>query len=322
MAARAYPSCLPHPGLSVSPSSYSALIHRGVAVWLLVLGLLATPAQASLFDYFKKPPQGSLVIVGGGDTPEEVQKKFVALAGGVGKARIAVLPMANTADDEEAREVQGDFQKLGAQVQILSLTRAQAQIPQSADLIKSFSGFWYTGGDQSKLLAILENTAVLKAIDTRFQQGAVVGGTSAGAAVMSGVMLTGRWKPALTPEETEYLNIAKGMLDVSRGFGIFKGAIVDQHFDTRARYNRLISAVLDHPQLVGVGIDEETALLVRPDGVWEVLGRHYVKIIDARKATIAQEDDILARARDIRLHVLPAGSTFEFKNSRIRFATP
>jgi cyanophycinase len=306
----------------VRPFFYSGLIHRGVAVWLLALCLLAAPAHAGLFDYFKKPPRGSLMIVGGGDTPEDVQRRFVALAGGAGKARIAVLPMANLADDEEAKEVRDDFQKLGAQVQIVSLNRSQAQLAQNADSMAGFSGFWYTGGDQSKLLAILEDTAVLHAIDRRFQAGAVVGGTSAGAAIMSAVMLTGRWKPALTPEETEYLNIAKGMLDVSRGFGIFKGAIVDQHFDSRARYNRLISAVLDHPQLVGVGIDEETALLVRPDGLWEVLGKHYVKLIDARKANIVQDDDVLAKARDIRLHVLPAGSTFEPKNSRIRFATP
>lgn len=281
--------------------------------------MLAAPAHSGLFDYFKKPPRGSLMIVGGGDTPDDVQLKFVALAGGAGKARIAVLPMANRSDDEEAREVLADFEKLGAKVQILNLSRAQAQQQKNVDLIKGFTGYWYTGGDQSELMAILEDTAVLQAIDLRFQQGAVVGGTSAGAAIMSAVMLTGRWRAPLSKEESEYLNIAKGMLDVSRGFGIFKGAIVDQHFDSRARYNRLISAVLDHPQLVGVGIDEETALLVRPDGVWEVLGNHYVKIIDARKANIVQDEDILARARDIRLHVLPAGSTFTPKNSKITF---
>jgi cyanophycinase len=103
------------------------------------------------------------------------------------------------------------------------------------------------------------------------------------------------------------------MTDVSLGFGFFPGAIVDQHFMQRARYNRLLSAVLDHPQLLGVGIDEETALLVRPDGVWEVLGKHYVKIFDARRARIMEDDDMLAGATDIRMHILPAGSLYHPK---------
>jgi cyanophycinase len=91
----------------------------------------------------------------------------------------------------------------------------------------------------------------------------------------------------------------------------------------RARYNRLLSAVLDHPQLIGVGIDEETALLVRPDGVWEVLGTHYVKLFDARQARIIDDtNDLLAKASDIRMHILPEGGTFDPRRGRVRFPLP
>ncbi len=136
---------------------------------------------------------------------------------------------------------------------------------------------------------------------------------------MSSVMLTGKRRTPRSPEEEELQNIARGMHDVSEGFGFFKGAIVDQHFMRRARYNRLISAILDHPQLIGVGIDEETALLVRPDGMWEVIGSHYVKIFDARRSRIIDDDGPMAKASDIRMHILPTGSMFDPLKRRVRF---
>ena len=81
-----------------------------------------------------------------------------------------------------------------------------------------------------------------------------------------------------------------------QGFGFLPNAIVDQHFLKRAHYNRLLSAVLEQPQLIGVGIDEETAVLVRPDGLWEVLGDSYVKIFDARQAQLTNDDKLTVGA--------------------------
>src|SRR5690606_14208342 len=107
----------------------------------------------------------------------------------------------------------------------------------------------------------LRNTRVLEMLYQRYMEGAVIGGTSAGASVMSGIMLTGRLKVPDDAAGFEMLNIARGLMDLSCGFGFISGAIVDQHFMSRARHNRLISAVLDHPLMLGVGIDEETALL-------------------------------------------------------------
>lgn len=295
--------------------------HRPIP-WLLpliVLHLLVPPAFGGPLDFFLSSPKGSLIIVGGGDTPADVQEKFVALAGGTGNARIAILPMASTKSDEEAREVTDDFEKLGAQVQLVDMSHGDAINDTFAKTLEAFDGYWFTGGDQSRLAGILGGTPALEIIVRRYKEGAVIGGTSAGASVMSRVMLTGRSRQPRSPEEIEFLNIAKGMTEVSKGFDIIKGAIVDQHFMKRARYNRLISVVLDHPQLVGVGIDEETALLVRPDGVWEVLGKYYVKIFDARRARIIDDDGPMAKAGDIRMHVLPAGSTFNIQNRKVTF---
>lgn len=183
--------------------------------------------------------------------------------------------------------------------------------------LEKFDAYWFSGGDQSRLLKALAGTPALDVIVQRYKEGATIGGTSAGASVMSTVMLTGRMQKPHNEEEVELLNIAKGMMEVSKGFGVIKGAIVDQHFMKRARYNRLVSAVLDHPQLIGIGIDEETALLVRPDGIWEVLGKYYVKFFDARRARIVDDEGPMAKASDIRMHILPAGSEFNAKSRKV-----
>lgn len=264
-------------------------------------------------------PSGSLLIVGGGDTPMAVQERFVELAGGSGTARVAVFPMASTEFDEEAGEVIADLRKLGVEAELLLFSDEELEGDAVAQRLADYSGYWFIGGDQSRLADALRETPVLEVLHQRYMDGAVIGGTSAGASVMSSIMLTGRLKVPDDAEEAEMQNIARGVMDMSIGFGFIKGAIVDQHFMGRARYNRLISAVLDHPLMLGVGIDEETALLVRPDGLWEVLGNNYVKIFDAYRALIIDDDGPMAKASDIRMHVLPEGSTFNSRSRKVSF---
>ena len=279
------------------------------------LGSSALQAVGRLFSR----PQGNLLIVGGGDTPLSVQQRFVALAGGPENARIAVLPMVSSQSDEEAQEVVRDLEGLGARAQVVEIRPTDVNSTAVAQTLEKFSGFWFSGGDQSRLSSLLVGTRALQAIEARYQAGAVVGGTSAGASVMSRLMLTGKWRTPRNSDEEEQVNIARGMKELAPGFGFFKGAIVDQHFMHRARYNRLISAVLDHPQLIGVGIDEETALLVRADGQWEVLGNYYVKIFDARRAQIVDDRGPMAKAADIRMHVLPEGGLVDPRRRRVEF---
>ncbi len=288
--------------------------------WLLQLvawTLFVAPVYAGILDIFFQPPKGNLIIVGGGDTPDDVYVRFVALSGGLGKTRIAVLPMASSKFDEEVTEVMEDFHRLGADTELVNLSNEEAKSEAVVKHLEKFDAYWFSGGDQSRLLKALAGTPALDVIVQRYKEGATIGGTSAGASVMSTVMLTGRMQKPHNEEEVELLNIAKGMMEVSKGFGVIKGAIVDQHFMKRARYNRLVSAVLDHPQLIGIGIDEETALLVRPDGIWEVLGKYYVKFFDARRARIVDDEGPMAKASDIRMHILPAGSEFNAKSRKV-----
>lgn len=288
------------------------LLRRLLVLIALTVGL-PQPGRGASEPAVPPSRPGNLISVGGGDTPMAVQQRFVSLAGGAGKARIALFPMASTQFDEEAREVMADLRKLNADTHLINIDRQEAQAEATAQLLETFTGYWFLGGDQNRLAATLLGTRALDVIERRYQEGAVVGGTSAGAAVMTSEMLTGRQKP----DKGETPPIARGAIDLARGFGFLPEAIIDQHFLKRARYNRLLSAVLDRPQLIGIGIDEETALQVRPDGRWEVLGNSYVKIIDARGAHLPPDRRHLTGAGNIRLHLLPRGAVFDPKRARI-----
>ncbi|MDD2744604.1 MAG: cyanophycinase, partial [Rhodocyclaceae bacterium] len=319
--------------IPLTSDEIEALVVRNMfllkVLWLMLLfavvfvgsrSFAQTPSSfAQISRLFASEPTGHLIIVGGGDTPISVQERFVSLAGGSEKAKIAVFPMATLKSDEEAREVVDDLKKFGAESQIVNIGKNDVNSESTVEHLLGFTGYWFTGGDQSRLADLLLGTKALESIERRYREGAVIGGTSAGASVMSSVMLTGKLRKPRNSEEEELVNIARGMQEVVKGFSIFKGAIVDQHFMNRARYNRLISTVLDHPELVGVGIDEETALLVHANGLWEVLGNNYVKIFDARKSRIIDDVGSMAKASDIRMHVLPKGSTFDLKKRKVTF---
>jgi cyanophycinase len=259
-------------------------------------------------------PKGSLLIVGGGPQPEALVQRFVDLAGGAGKARIVVFAMASEDGLAGGEEKAEDLRKLGAHAINVYIDHAQANEDSVVHLLDDATGIWFGGGDQARLTRALGGTKVESAIHERYRAGAVVGGTSAGAAVMSTPMITGdeRHPGGARPDTTDaFKTIARDNIITSEGFGLIQGAIIDQHFLRRKRHNRLVSAVLEHPKLLGVGIDESTALLVQPDGKWSVLGASAVVIYDARDAAITPSGASTLGASGIVMHVLPAGSSFD-----------
>ena len=224
--------------------------------------------------------KGKLVIVGGGGVTAEIRKRTLELAGGA-KAKILVIPQASQrADGGQAKA--DTWKKAGAgEIAILDLSDPKKAVAavMSADLI------WMSGGSQRRLMNALRDTDVPEAIRRRYREGAVVGGSSAGAAVMSKFMLSG--------DEV--------IAEVFEGLGLWPEAIVDQHFLTRRRFNRLLDAVLHRPGLIGVGIDERTAVFLHGKS-FEVVGESSVLVLDARKAKI--ENGV---ATDVVLHVLRSG---------------
>ena len=266
-------------------------------------------------------PKGTLLIVGGGPIPDSVLERFVALSGGAGRARIVIFPMASEYPDSGV-ELAETFTKLGASAERRVLTREQANTEEAAAALAGVTGIWFGGGDQSRLTAALLDTRVEAAIADRFRAGAAVGGTSAGAAVMSTPMLTGDEKkpggqrPPPKDSHDAWMTIARDNVVTARGFALLPGAIVDQHFVRRRRNNRLLSLVLENPRLVGVGIDESTALEVGPDGLWRILGDSVAVVYDARDAAVTPAGAPALGAAGVRLDVLPAGSTYDPRTGR------
>jgi cyanophycinase len=227
-----------------------------------------------------------------------VRQHFVKLAGGKA-ARIAVLPQAS------AREDRGVFSKkmfseLGAKVFIVELKNPKA----ARARLDEATAIWFPGGSQAVLFEALEKAGLVKYIRARHARGLPIGGTSAGAAVMSAVMI-----PAM-PEKP---GLRTGNTPTTLGLGLVPGLIIDQHFIARRRMNRLLSAVLDHPEHIGVGIGEATAIIVRGNH-FTVMGKNSVIVIDPRAAKLARPaKGKLQSATGLKLHVLKAGDGFNLK---------
>lgn len=215
-----------------------------------------------------KATRGALVICGGGRIPDDVRRAFVDLAGGP-KARIVVIPTASEDADAKGPELDAflePWRKQGAARLTLLHTRSRAKAdePDFSRPIDEATGVWFGGGDQSRVTDAYLGTAVDRALRRLLDRGGVIGGTSAGAALMSRVMITGGQEKAT----------------VGTGFGFLPGAVVDQHALRRSRLNRLLGVLADHPELAGVAIDEATALVVQ-GGKWRVVGGSYVVVCRA-----------------------------------------
>ncbi len=224
-----------------------------------------------------------LVIVGGGERPPEALARFVSWAGGKA-ARILVLTWASGEPRESCETLLGELAAHEPGEAVCSLdavldTQGKAaplDAARKADALERLSratGVFFTGGDQARIMDVLADADLLALTKARFAAGVVFGGTSAGAAVMSARMITG---------DGDFSLIDGDAVGVRPGLGLLEGAIVDQHFVKRQRLNRLFGLVLKHPGERGVGIDEDTALLVTGGRHCNVVGKGPVMLVDAK----------------------------------------
>jgi cyanophycinase len=268
--------------------------------------------------------KGSLFMVGGGPRPDALVERFVELAGGAQRARIVVLPMASSEAEASGKEQVEEFAALGARASSLNVSREQASREETARALDQATGIWFNGGDQTRLMAAIDGTPLEAAILARYRAGAALGGNSAGTAVMSDPMITGE---ELRPGgerrnlDNPFLTIERKNVVTGRGLGLLPGVVVDQHFVRRKRHNRLLSLVLEHA-LIGLGIDESTAVEVGPDGVWRVLGDGAAIVYDARDARVTAVGAYRLAATDVRLHVLTAGAAFDPASRRATLPDP
>lgn len=262
-------------------------------------------ASTPLLGASPEAPRGNLVLIGGGKRPASVMAKFLELAGGP-TVRILVVPTASELPDT-VEAYRKELASFGA-TNVAGLdvrTRLDAAKDALVEEVGKAGGIFIAGGDQRRIVAALGGTPVGRAIEEAYRRGAVVGGTSAGTACMSPVMMTG---------EGNFKVLSSGNVELSPGLGLFPGAILDQHFVARQRQNRLMAAVLEHPQLLGIGVDEAAAVWLRPDGTFQVLGESSVVVYDAAATTVTRapgSGPALLGARNLRTHVLIPGDVFD-----------
>ncbi|MCW2796143.1 MAG: cyanophycinase [Nocardioides sp.] len=256
------------------------------------------------------------MIIGGAEDKlgrRTILREFVSASGGSG-ARIAVIPTASSLGPEVVEVYDALFRRLGA-ADVAAVRPESREEAHDLVLVKALAdatGIFMTGGNQLKLSAIISGTPLGDAIVAAHEAGTVVGGTSAGASIQSSHMVA-FGVGGVTPKQR--------MTQVAAGLGLLRSSVIDQHFDQRNRYGRLLMIVSQSPQLLGIGVDEDTAAVIEhvPDEhgdheILRVLGRGAVTIFDpSRIVTNAYEAKRSSPmlASGVVLHVLPQGSAFD-----------
>ena len=257
----------------------------------------------------RSTPRRTLLIIGGAEDRigrSLVLKRFVKLAGGH-RSHIVVIPTASSFADEVFEAYRDVFTRLRAgDVSVVDPeTRRDSNDPAMVETLDNATGVFITGGSQVKLAQNIVGTPVGDAVVRAYERGAVVAGTSAGASIMSRYMIS-LGEEGLTPRQRAS--------QISAGLGLVEDVIIDQHFDQRGRYGRLLSMVAASPNLLGMGIDENTAAEIRGGKVMSVIGAGSIFVVNARNAITDAPDarrgaPLLVSGAVV--HSLPTGSTFD-----------
>jgi cyanophycinase len=232
---------------------------------LLGLAMAATPPGSS------GPPKGALVV-GGGDDVAEIRAKFRELAGGT-EARVVLIPTASELDDFPPEALEGWKRRFGFK----NVTLLHTRDPKRADAedfvapLREADAVWFGGGRQWRLVDAYLGTRTQREIEAVLARGGVVGGSSAGATIQGSYLVRGA-------PEGNHVMMAEGH---EVGFGYLRNVAVDQHLITRHREEDLLPVIKAHPELLGIGLDEPAAIVVRGD-VFEVIGRSKVAVYDRR----------------------------------------
>ena len=242
------------------------------------------------------PAAGALVIVGGGLRDPGILARFVELAGGP-EAPIVVIPTAGGGEtyDQSFRGLSG-FREVGAtDLTVLHTTnRDEANAPAFVEPLRRARGVWFPGGRQWRLADAYLGTLVHDALRDVLNRGGVVGGSSAGATILGSYLARG---------DTATNTVMMGDHEV--GFGFLRDTAIDQHLLRRNRQFDLIEIIETHPELLGIGLDEDTAIVVRGDA-FEVIGQSYVAIYDHERMIDSGG----------RFYFLGAGDQYDLKTRR------
>lgn len=260
--------------------------------------------------------KGKLLIIGGAEDKEgncQILNKVVELLTDQ-TGKLIILTTATRLPKEVGAEYQKIFGELGLEnVEIVNISsRSQANKEEFAKKIKNAAGVFFTGGDQLRITSLLGGSVVSGALHQIYQKGRLIIGTSAGAAAMSDTMIV-EGESNDTPK--------KCTLKMAPGMGLLEEVIIDQHFAQRGRIGRLLLAIAQNPYMLGVGIDEDTAILVNSNGTFRVVGNQTVTIVDGSQISHTNVSELKSDQPlgllDARLHVIPAGYRYDLKSKRV-----
>lgn len=253
--------------------------------------------------------RGYIVPIGGAENKENdrrILRRFVEVSGGE-DADIVVIPTASKMHETGPR-YEALFRDLGAsRVTVMDFdTRRDCQEPNRLQRLEEATGIFFTGGNQLRLTALLGGTPVAQLIRKRNASGVTVGGTSAGASILSEHMI------AFGDEGS---SVIAGSVRLAPGLGLTNRFVIDQHFRERDRLGRLITALAYNPFAIGIGLDEDTAAFIGPDEVLEVEGTGGVTVVDASEVSFSSADSASegqpVAILGLKVHVLVEGTTFD-----------
>lgn len=259
--------------------------------------------------------RGNLIIIGGAEDKEGSKNILKEVCSKIDKVKDRLLIATVAAENPEATGIKyiSVFKNLGVcNIDILNIKQRQdTKLEQNTNLVEGASLIFFTGGDQLRITSLLGGTEILKSIKIKFNEGCTIVGTSAGASAMSDTMIvTG---PSEEPPK-------KCTLKMAPGLGFLKGVIIDQHFEQRGRIGRLLVGVSENPETLGVGLDEDTSIVVNESGEISVIGSGAVYVIDGSSITSTnvseQKPDEILSIFDVKMHVLKDGNKFNLNNRR------
>lgn len=303
-----------------------------------LLGMLAlvlapaTPMPAAESEVATTAPRGNLLVIGGGLRPNnaEVYRKFIELAGVEGGGRIGVVPTASAtlATSQAISKILEGYGVPADRVSIIDITPtncdAQAHNPEVVARIRACSGLFFAGGDQMRITRAFlgpegKGTPAMDATREVYRRGGVIAGTSAGAAMQSEIMISSVGIPVDTLDYGLSPVPFRRNVYVSHGLGFFKAGLIDQHFNTyKGRLARLSRVLIERKIPLGFGVDENTAMFVKPEGVVEVLGASNLTIVDAREATRG-DGPMGVHIAGVTLSVLSHGDRYDLKTGEFTF---
>jgi cyanophycinase len=270
---------------------------------LLLLIILLASCTSAL-----ETGKGTLVIIGGGSRPESIINRIIDESGIRTGGYGIVLPMSSAEPDSSVYYAVAPFAKAGVTTIVgMNFRKGEVPDPQRLDSIRKAKLIYITGGDQNRFMDVVQGTDIATALTSAYKNGAVVAGTSAGAAVMSEVMITGNQLRDTTYTST-IKTIESNNLETKPGLGLITGVLIDQHFLIRSRHNRLLMGVIDFPELIGIGIDESTAIVIKGHAA-EVIGKSQVIVIENPKRSREEKNGKLA-AKGLVVNIYLEGEKF------------